>query len=82
MYKKITSTTLKQNTRDIIQAVVSSEEPVIIYTYNEPKVILIKYDKTLFERKRLDIKKLQKLMVSVGRKVDTTSYFRKMRNAG
>ena len=80
MYKKITSTKLKQKTRLIINQVVETSEPVVIYTYNEPKVILIKYDPKIFHSKKINFDLLKKTMFKIGKRVDTTKLFRDMRD--
>jgi len=80
MYKKITSTKLKQNTRLILKQVFETSQPVVIYTYNEPKAILIKYNPKIFKNEKLNPAQIKREMFMVGRKVDTTKLFRDMRD--
>ncbi len=81
MIKKITSTTLKQETRKVIQNVIETEEPAVVYSYNEPKIILIKFDQELISEGKLDMESVKKYMFSAGKKkFDSAKYFRKLRD--
>jgi hypothetical protein len=63
-----------------MRGVVENSRPVIVYTYNEPKMILIKYNPKFIEENKVDLKKVEKYMFRVGKKVNTANLFRRMRD--
>ena len=74
-----TSTDLKQNTRQILETVEERREPVIIQTYNQPRVVIVEYEAWKKATQRLSNKELGKYMFDFGHK-NTTKLVRKMRN--
>ena len=80
MYKKVTSTELKQNTRKIINQVVTNPgEPVAVYIYNEPKVIINAWS-VAEKRKRASVDELKKNFIRPLGKMDSAKLIRKMRD--
>lgn len=84
MYKKVTSTELKQNTRKVLGYVVSEpQEPVVIYNYNEPKAVIISYEAWKQNDqvwKKPSLEELSKFFVSSDKVIDSTKEIRKMRD--
>ena len=81
MAEVITSTKLKQKTKTIIDKVARTSRPIVISTYNEPRVILIKYHPDLVREKTPPLKDLKKHFIKTKQKVDSTKFFRTMRDA-
>lgn len=80
MYKKVTSTELKQNTRKIINQVIANpDEPVAVYIYNEPKVVINAWS-TVEKKKRASIDELKKQVIRPLGKMDSAKMIRKMRD--
>ena len=83
---EISSTELKQNTRKVLQQLRDKpSEPVMVCTYNEPKVVMISYEvwKDEFARsKKPTLKDLKKYMVGAGKKIDSAKFIRELRNEG
>lgn len=86
MYKKITSTELKQNTRKVLNQVVKEpQEPVVVYNYNEPKVVILSYEMWEEQQKKPVWKKptleeLSKYFISTEKVIDSAAEIRKMRD--
>lgn len=82
MTKKITSTKLKNKTREIIDEVYTVNEPTVVYTHQQPKVVLLNYDTWVKdnERKKRKFSNLEKYKVKSKKIIDSTKYIRKMRD--
>lgn len=80
MYQNISSTDLKQRTREVLEIVEDKGEPIVIETYGKPKAVLISIENWERETKKPSIEELKKYMFKSKVK-DTTKYFRKLRNA-
>lgn len=91
MYKRITSTILKQDTRKVLNSVASSINPTIIYTYNEPKVVMMSYENWRKMRQPQPTKTKTKQRLSLldkardfiidGPKIDSTKIIRRLRDS-
>lgn len=86
MYKKITSTQLKQETRKVLKQLDNEpEERVLVYNYNEPIAWLIKYDpneplsKKPKDNKEL-LEEISKYFVSSETIIDSAKEIRSMRD--
>jgi len=86
MYKKVTSTELKQNTRKVLRQVVNEpDRPVLVFNYNEPLAWIIKFDPTepvpmRVKNRRMSIEELSRFFVSSDEVIDSAKEIRKMRD--
>lgn len=86
MYKKVTSTELKQNTRKVLSYLVNEpEQRVLVYNYNEPIAWLIKFDPSepipaKPQNNKELLEEISKYFVSSETPIDSTKEIRKMRD--
>ena len=79
---KISSTELKQNTRKVLQQIaLKPNDPIVIYTYNEPKVVLISYkiwQETSKEKPKIN--DLKKFFIKTKKRLNSSELIRTLRN--
>jgi len=80
MYKKITSSELKQKTRKVLEFVENTSKPTVVYTYNKPRVVILDFNDWQKTNKKLDINELKKYRIGANKKINSAKYFRKLRD--
>lgn len=84
MYKKITSTQLKQNTRKVINEVIlNPDKPTIVFSYNEPRIVLLDYQSWRNEQikaKRPSLNELQDYFIRTKKRIDSSKIISRMRD--
>lgn len=80
--KKITATQLTHSTRDVVDDVMKSKEPVVVYNYGKPVMVLLNYEEWLVRDKDTEnptIEELKRFMFK-GPKINSAKQIRKMRD--
>lgn len=84
MYNKVSSTELKQNTRKVLELVKEEpDNPVVVYNYNEPTVVIINYDKWQEQnrdKERISLEELKREYIRDFGVIDSVKEIRKMRD--
>jgi len=83
MIEKITSTELKLKTKEVLDKVERGRQPMIIYTYKEPKAVILNYqdwEKADTQGNNPSPEELKKHFIKLGKKIDTAKIIRKLRD--
>ena len=78
---QITSTKLKQQTREILDELDNIRQPLLIMTYNKPRAVIVDYQTwEKMQRKPSRMERLKKLQFRSGSPVDSVKMVREMRD--
>lgn len=80
--KKITATQLTHKTRDVVDEVMKTKQPIVVYNYGKPVAVLLDYQDWMVKDKAKEnpsIEELKKFMFK-GPKVRSAKLIRKMRD--